>query len=91
MLTGFQIAELYVPKKELVNVCMAFLFSQDIREDSWDESKIRYSLSLSEASVQAAEEFDLPLFWAQIISAWNSSYWNEGQDFAKKIVEVYKE
>jgi hypothetical protein len=89
MLTGFEIAEKYVPKDELQKVARAALLAQDIKEHSWDAKKEEYKLNDREASIKAVDDLGIDPFWRGIIGDWTAFCWNDVQYWAQEILKQY--
>lgn len=87
--TAFQIAEMYMPKTELVSLAKTVLLAQDLREDSWSVSKVKYNLTIVEASEQAVNKKGLRESLSSIVIDLNLFHWNEVQGWAQAIIADY--
>jgi len=88
MITSFMLAEKYVPKDELLQVCKAVLRFQEVREQSWDGRK--YAKTDAYVAKIVVKEFALQKHWVHILFRWNVDYWNDVQDFAMNMLEELK-
>lgn len=87
MINEIIIIENYLNDELIVKIASAVDKSQEIYENSWDNTVKKYKLTIKEVVEKAIIIYELDYFWIYIITNWNNFYWNDIQCWIESIKE----
>lgn len=88
-----------IDKPTMVKIAKAVLKSQQIFEDSWNQTPVdhkgyvgshgKYTLEHKDTSKMACETYNLDEMWIKYITHWNMGMWNDVQGWSKIVIRDY--